>query len=342
MSAYSVIDADGHIIENNQEVRRRMEPPYDRWSGAISHTEPWDTRLFGTLPEGRFPEAPTAEDWLKIMDQHNIEVSYLFPTHMLSASTVKDPRLAIRLCRAYNDYAYEEYTKTSQRLKPLALISNQEPVEGARELNRAVTQFGYPGGFLATTGLRFPLGHRYFDPIYEEANRLGCVIAVHGARNHPHELAAGLFETFSEVHLVGFAVGVLAQFSNMINEAIPDRFPNLRLAFLEIGCTWLPYWLDRMDEHWKKRGAVESPNLKRLPSECVRERSVFFSIESGETLLPETIKYLGDGHFVYATDIPHWDCEFPENLEAIEQRGDLSVEVKRKILYSNAKLLYNR
>ena len=156
------------------------------------------------------------------------------------------------------------------------------------------------------------------------------MIAVHGARNHPHELGAGTFETFSEVHSVGFAVGVIAQLTNVINEGIPDRFPNLRLAFLVIGCTWLPYWLDRLDEHWKKRGAVEHPDLKGPPSECARERQVYFSIEAEETLLPETIKYLGDSHFVYATDSPHWDCEFPENLEGLAQRSDLSTEVERK------------
>ena len=80
---------------------------------------------------------------------------------------------------------------------------------------------------------------------------------------------------------VGFAVGVIAQFTNVINKGIPDRFPNLRLAFLEIGCTWLPYGLDWMDEHWKKRGVVEYPDLKRLPSECARERRVYFSHRSG-------------------------------------------------------------
>ena len=126
--------------------------------------------------EAHFPEEPSAQDWLTIMDRHKIEVSYLFPTRMLSASTVKDPRMAVRLCRAYNEYAHDEYTKVSPRLKPLALISNQDPVEGARELNRAVKKFGCPGGFFATTGLRFPLGHHFYDPIYEEANRLGCVI----------------------------------------------------------------------------------------------------------------------------------------------------------------------
>ena len=30
-------------------------------------------------------------------------------------------------------------------------------------------------------------------------------------------------------------------------------------------------WLDRMDEHWELRGEVESPLLKKKPSEIVRE-----------------------------------------------------------------------
>ena len=83
------------------------------------------------------------------------------------------------------------------------------------------------------------------------------------------------------------------------------------MAFLEIGCTWLPYWLDRMNEHWELRGHVETPDLKRPPSEVVRDRPLYFSVEAGETLLPETLKYVGDDHFVYASDIPHWDNEFP-------------------------------
>jgi hypothetical protein len=119
---------------------------------------------------------------------------------------------------------------------------------------------------------------RGFD---EEANRLGCVVAINGARNHPHKLGAGTFETFSEVHSVGFAMGVIAQFTNVTHEGIPDRFPNLRLAFLETGCTWLPYWLDRMDDHWKERGAVEHPDPKRPLSECAAGAPRLFQHRGG-------------------------------------------------------------
>jgi hypothetical protein len=41
----------------------------------------------------------------------------------------------------------------------------------------------------------------------------------------------------------------------------------------------------------------------------VREHPIFFSFEADESLLPETFRYVGENHFVYATDIPHWDCD---------------------------------
>jgi hypothetical protein len=118
------------------------------------------------------------------------------------------------------------------------------------------------------------------------------------------------------------------------------NIPNLRLAFLEIGATWLPYWLDRMDEHWELRGEFEAPHLKKKPSEVVRESRIYFSLEAEERLLPQTIEYLGDGHFLYASDIPHWDGEFPKNLEYLWNHPDLSRETKEKIAYHNGRTYF--
>jgi predicted TIM-barrel fold metal-dependent hydrolase len=202
-----------------------------------------------------------------------------------------------------------------------------------------VSELGCRSAVIRTTGLWLPLGHKFYDPIYREAENLGCALAVHGT-NGTEELASGSFETFTEVHTVSFPVGIFVQFSNMVYQGVPARFPKLRLAFLEIGATWLPYWLDRMDEHWEKRGKIETPSLKQRPSDCVREHPIFFSFEAEETLLPETLRYVGEDHFVYATDIPHWDCEFPDNLRHLQERADLSQQAKNKILYQNAKALY--
>jgi predicted TIM-barrel fold metal-dependent hydrolase len=274
------------------------------------------------------------------LDDNGIERAFLYPTALGNVSRVREPAYAVALCEAYNDYVYDHYTNVSPRLSPIALLPPQDPERAAIELRRAVRNLGCRGTVVRTTGLRLPLGHRFYDPIYREAESLGCALAVHGT-NGAEELASGAFETFTEVHIVSFPVGIFVQFTSMIFQGVPMRFPRLRLAFLEIGCTWLPYWLDRMDEHWEKRGKIETPSLIRLPSQCVREQPIYFSCEPEEKLLPETLRYVGESHFVYASDIPHWDAEFPQNLHLIQDRKDLSDEAKRKLLYENAKILYD-
>jgi predicted TIM-barrel fold metal-dependent hydrolase len=99
--------------------------------------------------------------------------------------------------------------------------------------------------------------------------------------------------------------------------------------------------LDRLDEHWEKRAEVEMPLLKKKPSEIVRESKLYFSVEPGESQLTHTVDYVGAGHFLYASDIPHWDNEFPHNLHDLQNHKQLSNETKEKILYKNAKELFS-
>ena len=58
-------------------------------------------------------------------------------------------------------------------------------------------------------------------------------------------------------------------------------------------------------------------------------------------MLAHAIDYVGADHFVYASDIPHWDCEFPENLEQLRNHEAISDEIKEKLLSKNAKRLFN-
>ncbi len=108
---------------------------------------------------------------------------------------------------------------------------------------------------------------------------------------------------------------------------------------MEAGCTWAPYWLGSMDEEWEKRGALEAPRCKRKPSEYLTSSRVFYPAEASEWLLGPTVEALGDAGIFYASDWPHWDNEFPENIEEFHKRRDLSDEMKRAIL-AGARRLY--
>jgi hypothetical protein len=217
----------------------------------------------------------------------------------------------------------------------------RSPQAAAEELERAVKELGIIGFEILPVGLPLALGDSFFDPVYAAAEKCGAVLGIHGTRSWSRELGAEGLNTFAEVHAYAFTAGILLQFTSMICQGVPIRFPKLRFAFLEIGATWLPYYLDRLDEHWEKRAEIEMPLLREKPSDLVRKSQVYFSIEPGESQLPQTIDYVGADHFLYASDIPHWDCEFPGNLQHLRNHSTLTDEVKEKILYRNAKRLFN-
>jgi predicted TIM-barrel fold metal-dependent hydrolase len=340
------IDADGHLVEQESDVLRYLASPWDRRAGGLfpSPDQPWDMFLYGEVTEQpRFTAMPPAEEaaaWLSIMDEHGIETAVLFPTRAATLSRLREKDFAVAVARAYNLCVAREYASVSSRLRPVGVLPLQDPPRAADELRYAVTELGLVSFELAAMHQAPGLGDSAYDPIWAAAQDLDVALCVHGGRSPSNEFGGDRLATFAEVHACGFTASILLQFTNMLCQGVPVRFPRLRLAFLENGATWLPYYLDRLDEHWEKRGRHEMPNLNRKPSAIFRESPIYVSIEAGEGLLPETVAYVGDDHFLYATDIPHWDNEFPESLEEIRQHPRLSRESKEKILYRNAQTLF--
>jgi uncharacterized protein len=339
------IDADGHVQERQSDIRKYLEPPWDRRETAYWGVEqPWDTQLFGTLGSEAAHRAldPAAEmaRWLALMDEHGIESAVLFPTGSGNIAKLREVPFAVALCRAANDMFAAEYNVHSERAQVVGVLPMQDPTAAAAELRRAVTERGLRSFEILSLGLRFGLGDPIYDPLWAEAARLGVPLCIHGQREHSAEVGGDRFRTFGETHCYAFTAGLLLHFTSVMWNAIPLRFPGVKIAFLEIGATWLPYYLDRLDEHWEKRGELEAPHLTKKPSALFRESQIYVSLEAEEGLLPAAVEYVGDDHFLFASDIPHWDSDFPNNLVGLRTHPKLSRETKEKILYRNAEALF--
>ncbi len=344
-TAFPAIDADGHILENPDEIRRYMDGPFKHrptplWPGNY---QPWDTDLEGKIeaPYGYdrgLPAKRQVDIWNRILDDHEIEQAVLFPTGSGHIGKLQELDFAAAVARAINTHFANDYQ--TDRLHPVGVLPMRDPQAAAGEVEHATKELGLKGFEVVTDGLAFGLGDPFFDPIYEAAEAFGATIGIHGTRHWAHEWGAGKLKTFAEVHCYGFPAGVLLNFTSVMCQGVPVRFPNLRLAFLEIGATWLPYYLDRLDEHWEKRGEEEMPHLKQKPSDLFRESTIKVSIEGTETLLRQTVDFVGAEHLVYATDVPHWDGEFPENLEEIRATDVIDENEKKAILRDNAEALF--
>ena len=344
MAREVVIDADGHIFEKQDEIRGYLESPWDRRpSPLFPGGQPWDTDLFDSLGWIEMRQGGSKEQvdiWLELMDRENFETVVIFPSGAGSVASMAEPGFAAAVARATNNHLAADYGGRTKRLRPVGVLPLQDPPAAAAELRRAVTELGLVSFELLSTGLRLPLGDSFYDPIYAEAERLGVPLCIHGTRGNAQDVGGHQLKTFTEVHCYTFPASVILQFTSILFNGVPVRFPKLKLAFLEIGASWLPYYLPRMDEHWELRGEFETPLLTKEPSEIFRESPIYVSLEAEEMLLPQTIDYVGDDHFLYASDFPHWDAGFPKNIETLESRTDLSEATKRKILYGNPKAFF--
>jgi predicted TIM-barrel fold metal-dependent hydrolase len=280
------------------------------------------------------------------LDETGIESSVLYPTAGLAYGLIQDPEWAAILGRGYNNWFCERFHRVSSRLRGVALIPLQDVPQAVQELTRAVTELGAVGAVLpgnsADIGVRQPLGHRDFWPIYAEAERLDCPLAVHGAPS------VGLgFNFFNDVFAAAtleHPVAQMIQMTSMVFSGVFDEFPHLRIAFLEAGAGWVPFMIDRLERLWEVAGIAEDNPDRMTPRQILTSGRVFFTCEGSEESLRYAIDRLGDDVFMYASDFPH-ETDVPrakhEILELLE-RSDITESSKHKIFKDNVLRFYGQ
>jgi uncharacterized protein len=332
-----IIDADGHVTETWEQIARHLEDPYRKRSllTPFFPQDAWDRRLSG----GFHDWAGDVKSWHQALDAGAMTMSVLFPTLGLFMPFLHDADWAVATCRAYNTMLHEDITSQSPRLKGVALLPLQDVAAAVTELRRTVTRYGFIGAMLAADG-HYLLGNARFDPIYAAAQELGVPVCVHASGTDMSYVGTEPFPKFIQAHTVSHAFGQMRQITSMIFEGVPARFPRLRIAYLEAGVGWVPYFVQRMDEEYEKRGHVEAPRLPQRPSDYVKGGNIYFSCEAEEILLRPALDYVGARQVLYASDFPHWDHSYPHSLKELTDRPDVTEAEKRQIFSDNPRRLY--
>jgi uncharacterized protein len=150
---------------------------------------------------------------------------------------------------------------------------------------------------------------------------------------------ADRFKSMGIVHISTHSMEQMLACMDVIMGGVMERFPRLRFAFLEGQCGWLPFWLDRMDEHYEWREPYgEMTHLSMPPSEYFR-RQGFCAVECDEAFVTHVVAAIGDDNLVTTTDYPHGDSEYPKAMDRFLTLP-LGEQSKKKILWDNALRLY--
>ena len=332
----TVIDADGHVTETHEPIARYLDEPFGAGplTSSLYPWDGWDRRLLDTFND----LAGTSEAWLQALDKGGMERAVLYPTLGLFMSFLKDRQWAVALCRAYNTFLHESSSRRATACKRSRCCRCKCPRPAPPSCAGPCASWGSAAPCCRPTAVTCSATAR-FDAVYEEAQRLDTMLGIHASGSHLGGAGVDLFPAFIQAHTCSHAFGQMRQLTSIVLEGIPERFPDVRIAFLEAGCGWAPYWMERMDDEYAKR-AAEAPVLKKKPSEYVRSGKIYFSCEADEWLLPQAVKLIGENQIVYASDFPHWDHSWPASIDEIRQRGDLNDGQKQKILADNARRLY--
>jgi predicted TIM-barrel fold metal-dependent hydrolase len=278
------------------------------------------------------------------MDAEGLDIAVLFRTLPVVCVDAFEPAFALALCRAWNDWAADFRKPDPARMQAAALVTLHDATLAAGEIRRAVKELGFVAAQMMPNPVNgVNLHDRAMDPLWAEAERLNIPICFHPAPNNYSDTHfVNRYLTAPSTTIAGGLnnpVELMAAVASMTAGGVLERFPRLRVAFLEGNCSWLPWLLWRLDEYWEMAKSGETTKLQAPPSEYFR-RQCFISVDPDEDQVEWVIQKLGDDTLVFSTDYPHSDSHFPEATNLF-LKLPLSEASKRKILWDNCARLYN-
>ena len=356
----TIVDCDCHHYETQAlpEIARYIDTPairraFERYSPvALGRTmmpgTPGDRNVAGRIWGAEFdrtipPEEldgdvhPVVATLRYTMRRMAIDYAVLFPTPMLVLGTHPQVDVEVDLARAYDRWLVERVLACDPAIRSMLYLPISDPEASLGIIEELGDRPGVIG-FMITAVRYQPIWQNRFLKVFAALDERRLPLAFHSGPNWT-ERAFEQFNRFLAVHALGFPFYAMVQLTNVVLNGFPERFPNLRLIFMEAGLAWLPFVMQRLDNEYRMRSS-EAPLLRRLPSEYIRE--FYFTTQPLERpdrpdhfrMLMEMID--GPSQLLYASDYPHQDFDLPSQIWDLP----LDEPAKRAILGGNAMRLF--
>ncbi len=329
---FKILDSDIHVIEPPDMFENHLEDPFRNRIPVVQRSDvtgvdTWIVDgqvypLWNEWPEftkanlglknkkqltpqqvRAFERQFDARSTLEAMDEEGVDVTALFRTNggtWVIGMDDLDPEYATALCRAYNNWMAEYCATDPERLKGIALLPLQAIDMAIEEARRAVNELGFVGVTLHPEPVN---GRLLYDPevepLWDEIERLGTAVCLHGTSTAPgREDISRKFLRHPAgrtlTHAISFPTQMMGAMAGLTLSGVLERHQDLRVAFLEANCSWLPWMLYRLDDQQAKY--ADSP-LPMPPSEYFRRQCVI-SMEASAQLVEDLIDHIRSENLV--------------------------------------------
>jgi len=356
---YFIVDVDSHIGDGAAwpEILKLLENDVLRDDsifysaaarGAFLNDTPglqWQS-VGGRVPHGAGLKEPVDDKSAprevtlsrRAIDALGLDCQVFFPNALLFLGMHPVREIEVELSTAYNRWIVERVLPHEPRMKAMVYLPFNTPEAAERTVKRFL---GKPGvvGFVVTSTRYQPVHANEYMRLYAMLEEAGVPLAFHAHHNWQNEYTKQL-NRFISMHAISFVLSNLVHLTNWVINGLPERFPKLKVIWIESGLAWVPFIMQRLDHEFLMRTS-EAPLLKRLPSQYMRE--MFFTMQPMEAtnlkLLEGTFEAINaETQLLYASDWPHWDFDVPARLFDLPFLNERS---RRNILGYNAARVFN-
>jgi hypothetical protein len=304
-----------------------------RTLGTVGKTT--EERNFQQFMGSRFPLIGT-EDYdvdgrIREMDEEGADVEIMVPS---AFGGHDDPNVDMAFIRALHRHLDNFCGKYPDRLKSIIQVS-------ARAVDQSVEEMKYwkDAPWAVAVQVNMPRGLPFDDPSLEPiwkqaAEQDVCVVHHSGASNYPGE--HDLWDNPFLGRLSSHPWGAMRAVASFMGAGIMDRYPTIRMAILESGFGWLPFWGRRMDDQVHYMGYV-NPDLKHTMWEHLTGGRFYAGIviHEGQEMAQIVNQTMGDGVLMFGSDYPHAESRFPDSVDIV-QEWNLPAESKKRLFEENA------
>ena len=370
-----LVSVDDHVVEPPEMFDGRLPGRYtDLAPRVVGDKKGMFNWVFGSkaapslttvATAGRPPEHRDAEptsyaevrpgvynvhERVKDMSANGVLAAVNFPSFcrfagQLFADEAKhDAGLSLAVVRAYNDWHIEAWAGAyPDRLIPLAITPIWDPNLMADEVRRVAAKGCHAVSFsMNPYALGLPSLHDdHWDPFWAACDELGVVICMHvGSGSY-------MIQTSPDapflVRLTCSGVNLYPTAADLLWSKALLKFPNLTFALSEGELGWVPHFLERADNIYKKNVAhlSDHPFYGELPSERFNRRFVTCFIEDDHGV--NNLSLMNIDNVTWECDYPHPDSFWPTSPEVAYAnfRNVHDDGVIDKVTHLNAMRIFN-
>jgi uncharacterized protein len=351
-----LISADSHVRVSHDQIKehldRRYHESYDDAVRAFEHRMASGAGLANRIgaqmaiaPNAAFtrPGYGDPVERLKDMDADGVEAEVLYceVSAFRYLGDIKDG--ASESVQAFND-VLDAFADTDRKR---LIVSYQVPIHdiglalaevrrvialGAKSLQLPV----FPSEF----GLPDYHDERY-SPLFALIEETGLPICCHIGLNTNLDDLARRDPTPNGGVMVPLTPLLTAEaFGMWIMGGVLERFPDLKVVFVEPGLTWVAWWLDMVDDMVKRQG-YEFPAITELPS-AYFHRNLHLTFIDEALGLHRVRDILGVENILWSTDYPHPVTSWPNSRKIVEEQFQNVPDDERELILSgNAARVWN-